>query len=169
MIWLPIAKCAFGIKVDRENEFYLNGKMLELKFLIILSFPKTLLNIHRSDMVNIIIMMRVHVQENWMNNWTMESQNAQRTISQLPKNRNWAKSVWTWNDNEIVAQCLLFIIAGLASVSLPLSMISFELTNNPDVQKSTCHLIPSNFNFSRAFSIFLTRFFWIWMNISYPN
>lgn len=92
------------------------------------------MNIHRPDMVNIMMQVR----EGKLNEQSIEEKSkcttdgfATAEESELGK----INVTRTWNDNEIVAQCLLFFIAGFASVSLTLSMISYELTKNPDVQQ----------------------------------
>lgn len=91
-------------------------------------------NIYRPDMIN--IMMQVRAGD--LNHQT-DDQSKAPTIdgfatveeSELGK----VSVTRTWSDNEIVAQCLLFFIAGLGSSSMSLALIGYELTINPDVQQ----------------------------------
>ncbi|XP_055589826.1 probable cytochrome P450 9f2 [Uranotaenia lowii] len=40
-----------------------------------------------------------------------------------------------WNDNELIAQCFLFFLAGFDSISTAMSFLTYELCVNPDVQQ----------------------------------
>lgn len=40
-----------------------------------------------------------------------------------------------WNDTEVVAQCLLFLVAGYETVATTLSFAAYELMANPQVQE----------------------------------
>lgn len=40
-----------------------------------------------------------------------------------------------WNDDELVAQCFIFFIAGFESVASALTFAAYELLANPDVQR----------------------------------
>uniref|UniRef100_A0A1Q3FR14 Putative cytochrome p450 9f2 n=1 Tax=Culex tarsalis TaxID=7177 RepID=A0A1Q3FR14_CULTA len=39
-----------------------------------------------------------------------------------------------WTENELIAQCFLFFLAGFETVSIGMTFLSYELTVNPDVQ-----------------------------------
>lgn len=92
------------------------------------------MNIYRPDMIN--IMMQVRAGK--LNEQSTEEKSKSTTdgfATAEESDLGIARVTRTWSDNEIVAQCLLFFIAGFASVSLTLSMISYELTKCPDIQQ----------------------------------
>lgn len=40
-----------------------------------------------------------------------------------------------WTENELIAQCFLFFLAGFDTVSTCMTFLTYELTKNPDIQK----------------------------------
>lgn len=158
-----IASCAFGLKVssfdDPENEFLESGKKMMdftgfrqiLKIFFINKFPfvlhalnikfsdreatkffKSLIldtmetrkreNIHRPDMINIMMHIREQSKKKDVNG-NEESNDENVVTSHI------------WSEDEIVAQCFLFFVAGLEPVSTMLTFLVYELVANPDIQQ----------------------------------
>lgn len=150
-----IALCAFGIQVDTlknpKNEFYEMGRSVMnpslrgvLKFMMIRFFPQLLKwmsllspmqkrffsgmvldtmkhreanNIKRPDMINLLMEVKQGMQKN--GEQTTEEENMK------PQ----------WTDDEIVAQCLVFFLAGFETSSTVMTITAYELVVNPDIQQ----------------------------------
>uniref|UniRef100_A0A0K8TUK8 unspecific monooxygenase n=1 Tax=Epiphyas postvittana TaxID=65032 RepID=A0A0K8TUK8_EPIPO len=176
-----IASCAFGLRVDSQNEadsqFYEMGKAASqlsslqiLKFFGFQSFPtlmkmlKTRLfteatqnffkqlvtqtmreretkNIHRPDMIHLLMEAKkgnlTHEEDKTSTSdaglATVEESNIGKKIN----NRVWA-------DEDLVAQAVIFFIAGFESVSQVMTFLVHELAFNPDVQEKLVQEIKEN-------------------------
>lgn len=153
-----ISTCGFGIQVDsfekNDNELYtMSQRFLNFnvfKFVLLAISPKIMkfLNIGitegkvreffrplvfeaidvreknhivRPDMINIIMQIR----NGKHNNSTAVDDRVDQKPSQIRE----------WTDNELLAQCFVFFIAGLDSSSITLSAFSYEMIVNPEVQE----------------------------------
>ncbi|XP_075148978.1 putative cytochrome P450 9f2 [Haematobia irritans] len=147
-----IASTAFGLNVNSfintENEFYTMGKKLttfsfwqNIKFVLITNFGwiSKLLKIDLFDkrftnyFMDLVLKTMKYRKENVivrpdMINLLMEAKGL--LAQEKPKQGN-----RDWNDNEMVAQCLLFFIAGYETLSTLVSFTAYELMANPDVQE----------------------------------
>lgn len=89
-------------------------------------------NIVRHDMINILMQVRngniKQSHEEGNENDTGFATVEESNIGKREVNR-------IWSDNEIVAQCFLFFVAGFDTISTSLSFISYELAINQDVQQ----------------------------------
>lgn len=147
---------------DPENEIFLNGRtimdftgvktmlktiilnkspalarILKLSLLdesISNSFKKTILDtikmrslnkIHRPDMINIM----TKLYEN-----TLHRRPDDEQINEKDQETNVTENQ-AWNDDEIVAQCFLFFVAGYNTSSTLLTFVAYELTRNRNIQQ----------------------------------
>lgn len=90
--------------------------------------------IYRPDMINILMQVRegrnlTHRTDEKSN----ETLDGYATVkeSEIGLTRVTRK----WTDNELVAQCLIFFLAGFETSSLALSLAAYELVSNPDIQQ----------------------------------
>lgn len=89
-------------------------------------------NIFRPDIINLLMNVRkgIHAQP------TVEDKNSNdgfATVEESHVGKATVKREWT--DNEIVAQCFLFFLAGFDTASTMLSFTFYELAINPDIQQ----------------------------------
>lgn len=152
-----IASCSFGIQLDsfvnKNNEIFLMAQRFlnlnMLKYVALAIAPKMMKllnvgitdrkvesffrllvfetinvrerqNIFRPDMINMILQIR----KGKFNTFTLNDGNGNEKQSKIRD----------WTDNELLAQCFVFFIAGLDSSSIALSSLSYELMLNPEVQ-----------------------------------
>lgn len=88
-------------------------------------------NIFRPDMVNIMMQIRDGSLKHQIEEKDVQEDFAAVDESDVGKgtvNR-------TWNDDEIVAQCFIFLVAGFETTSNILALMAYELVVNPDVQQ----------------------------------
>lgn len=90
-------------------------------------------NIHRLDMVNLLIQVR----EGTLTHQSDEKSNCPTDGFATVEESDLGKVsvTQTWNDNEIVAQCLLFFLAGFDTSSSELMFTAYALVANPDIQQ----------------------------------
>ncbi|KAJ8728454.1 hypothetical protein PYW08_016839 [Mythimna loreyi] len=166
-----IASCAFGLKVDsqnEDNEFYLMGKatatfsfrqtlmflfigsapkiakLLKLDFLSEASkqfFKKILLdtmanremnNIIRPDMIHLLMEAKkgklTHEDTKSGDEAAGFATVEESAVGQSKNNR-------VWSDDDLIAQAVLFFIAGFEGISSSMSFMLYELALNPDIQE----------------------------------
>lgn len=87
-------------------------------------------NIHRPDMINMLMKVR---QDQTADEKVEETQDGSVTVEESDLNKTTA--IRKWNDNEIVAQCFLFFLAGFETTSTMLTFVAYELVSNQDVQQ----------------------------------
>lgn len=93
---------------------------------------RTKQGLFRPDMINILM----NVKAGKMNeNNSVQETNADgfATVEESTIGNKVVKRVWT--DDELVAQCFLFFLAGFDTSSTLLSFLTHELTVNPDIQQ----------------------------------
>lgn len=90
--------------------------------------------IFRPDMINILMNVKKGNTEanNTMNTGTEEREGF-ATVQESSIGSKSVKRVWT--DDELVAQCLLFFLAGFDTSSTLLSFLAYELCTHPDIQQ----------------------------------
>lgn len=90
-------------------------------------------NVYRPDMINILMQMRAGTFDKETHEMMPDLSDGFATVeeSELGKSHVCRK----WNDNEIVAQCLLFFFAGFETTSTTLTFASHALVSNPDIQR----------------------------------
>ncbi|XP_037036008.1 cytochrome P450 9e2-like [Bradysia coprophila] len=95
-------------------------------------------HIFRPDMINILMQVR-------KGNLTRDDQDGQTDsndgFATVEEFSSKADSKNEWSDDELVAQCLLFFLAGFDTSSTLLSFLANELALNPDVQEKLCREI----------------------------
>ncbi|XP_055619255.1 probable cytochrome P450 9f2 [Toxorhynchites rutilus septentrionalis] len=160
-----IATVAFGIRMDAfrepENQFYLKSKQVfdiqsirvVLKLLLLKAMPRLMRKlklgfIHSSstDYFKIMIVDNMKQREahgilrNDMIQMLMEVRKGGiKTDADFGsvEESHFVKSTHSrkWTDNELIAQCLQFFLAGFDTVSTCLIFLTYELAINPDIQK----------------------------------
>lgn len=90
-------------------------------------------NIFRPDMINILMEARKGNLKHDLENETDVIHDGFATVEESHVGK--ANVSRMWNDNEVVAQCFAFFLAGLESISITLTFIAYELVANPDVQQ----------------------------------
>lgn len=89
-------------------------------------------NIFRPDMINILMQVR----EGSLKFSKCDEQSQKEGFATVEESDIGKMSVnRKWNDDEIVAQCFLFFLAGFETTSSLLTFCSYELVVNPDVQQ----------------------------------
>lgn len=88
-------------------------------------------NIYRPDMIN--IMMQVREGGLKHQNKAKDERDGFATVEESDVGK--ASVTRKWNDDEIVAQCFLFFVAGFDTTSTMLTLASYELIANPDIQQ----------------------------------
>lgn len=90
-------------------------------------------NIYRPDMVNLLMLAREGNLKHQTDEKSDETSEGFATVqeSDVGKSRVTRK----WNDDELVAQCFLFLFAGFETTSTALSFAAYELVTSPDVQQ----------------------------------
>lgn len=89
-------------------------------------------NIFRPDMVNIMMQVR----DGSLKHQTEETKDLQKDFAAVQESDVGKATVnHEWNDDEIVAQCFIFLVAGFETTSNILSLMSYELVVNRDVQQ----------------------------------
>uniref|UniRef100_A0A1B0CWX6 Cytochrome n=1 Tax=Lutzomyia longipalpis TaxID=7200 RepID=A0A1B0CWX6_LUTLO len=87
-------------------------------------------NIIRPDMIHLLI----EAQKGKLSHGQVEKDSAGfATVDE--SSVGWTKSGRKWTENELVAQCFLFFLAGFESVSASLSFATYEIGINPDIQE----------------------------------
>lgn len=90
-------------------------------------------NIYRPDMINTMMQVR----KGDLNSGEKENENVDSvgfaTVEESHVGKKLIKR--EWNDNELLAQCFIFFIAGFDSGSTVLATITYELALNQDVQE----------------------------------
>lgn len=138
-----IALCAFGLKCDtmkdKDNEFYSLGQQVmdfksrgkSLKFLGFQIFPKILkffkVQIVETPLKDFFRGIVLNTMQYRMEN------NVHRpdVISLLMEARKEGK----WTDDELIAQCFIFFLAGFDTSSTAVSFAIYQVATNPEVQE----------------------------------
>ncbi|XP_055640724.1 probable cytochrome P450 9f2 [Toxorhynchites rutilus septentrionalis] len=86
----------------------------------------------RNDMIH----MLMEVRKGALNHQKDEQQTKDAGFATVEES-NVGKSMHSrdWTENELVAQCFLFFLAGFDTVSTCMSFLTYELAINPDIQK----------------------------------
>ncbi|XP_055308854.1 probable cytochrome P450 9f2 isoform X2 [Sitodiplosis mosellana] len=90
-------------------------------------------NIHRPDMVNMLMQVRDGHLEQKIEEKSNEIQEGFATVEE--SNVGKANVTRKWSDSELVAQCFLFFIAGFETSSALLTFAAYEIMVNADVQQ----------------------------------
>lgn len=121
------------------------ARLLNIQFLdasVVQSFRSIVLNtmatrkkenIFRPDMINILMQVR----DGSLNRQNDDNTNNLRDGFATVEESNVGKMIVNrkWTDDELVAQCYLFFLAGFETSSTVLTFISYELVVNPDLQQ----------------------------------
>lgn len=156
-----IATTAFGLEVNsvknHENEFYKHGRIIAclatvlftIKFIIsntlpwvMRTFRITILDKNSVNYFRNIILNTLHDRE--QNKGTrpdlihllLEAKHKGRIMDEQETEEafeNCVKSI-EWTENDFVAQCLLFFMAGFETSSTTMTFMSYELASNKDMQ-----------------------------------
>lgn len=95
-------------------------------------------NIHRPDMINLLMEVRKGTLEHKTTEEEVESVGF-ATVQESDVGKKAHKRNWT--DDEVVAQCFLFFFAGFDTSSTVMSFAAYELTVNTDIQDKLYHEI----------------------------
>lgn len=88
-------------------------------------------NIYRPDMINMLMQVREGTFEH-----QSEKEEKEKGFATIDESEIGKKNVnRIWNDDEIVAQCFLFFVGGFETTSMMLTLASYELSVNPNVQE----------------------------------
>ncbi|XP_028036963.1 cytochrome P450 9e2-like [Bombyx mandarina] len=135
-----IASCAFGLKVDslteENNQFYAMGKAASnfsfkqiLLLLGFISFPK---------------LMKVRIRRKLVHDdkSSKDTDAGFATVEESAVGKKQIDRVWT--DDDIIAQAVLFFVAGFETVSSAMTFLLHELALNPEVQDKLVEEIKEN-------------------------
>lgn len=90
-------------------------------------------NIYRPDMINMLMQVRDGTLQDQIDDKTKETEDGFATVEESSVGK--ATVNRKWSENEIVAQCLLFFLAGFDTSSSVLMFAAHALVANPDVQQ----------------------------------
>lgn len=158
-----IATAAFGLEVNSlkhpENDFYKHGRiisclatvMFTLKFIVsntlpwvMKTFRITILDKNSVNFFRKIILKTLHEREQNkvlrpdLVHLLLEAKNNGRILEEHETAEVFetcAKSV-DWTEDDFVAQCLVFFMAGFETSSTTMTFMSYELAANKDVQEN---------------------------------
>lgn len=158
-----IASCAFGIKVnslaDPNNPFLESGKEIlnftSVQFTIKMAFSRIMPKVSKLFFTNLLTeklhkffrsmvldTMRMRERENIyrpdMIHLLMQVQKeaASKTNKVTAANGSTTPLKRTWTEDEVVAQCFDFYLAGFDLTAGTVSFLTYELAVNPDVQQT---------------------------------
>ncbi|CAD7084746.1 unnamed protein product [Hermetia illucens] len=127
--YFPKTSRTFGLMIfskDNKNLFY--------KMIIENMNTREKNNIHRPDLINLLMQIRKGELHHEDGNDDAEHESIAAVKEEIHNHGNIsAKKLWT--DNEIIAQCFLFFIAGFETSSATLRYLAYELATNPEVQE----------------------------------
>ncbi|XP_055301643.1 probable cytochrome P450 9f2 [Sitodiplosis mosellana] len=123
----PDLMCALNIEVFRSDiKLFFKSMVLDTME------EREVKNIVRPDMINIMMQVRSgklkHDHDESNDNDTGFATVEESNIGRRQVNR-------TWTDDEIIAQCFLFFLAGFDTISTSLSFMAYELALNQDIQQ----------------------------------
>lgn len=95
-------------------------------------------HIFRPDMINILMQVRQGNLTKDDQDGKIDSNDGFATVEEFSSKVDSKKE---WSDDELVAQCLIFFLAGFDTSSTLLSFLSNELALNPDIQEKLCREI----------------------------
>lgn len=90
-------------------------------------------NIFRPDMINILMQVRAGTFREQIDEKSKETDDGFATVEESDVGK--ATVTRTWTDDEVVAQCLLFFLAGFETSSGVLMFAGYELVAHPDIQQ----------------------------------
>ncbi|XP_053685853.1 cytochrome P450 9e2-like [Sabethes cyaneus] len=111
--------------IDREQNSYFSSLILTA------IRDREAQGIVRQDMVNLLIQAKKGILKHQQENDDQQEGFATVEESDIGK----AQTLKSLTDNEVVAQCLIFFLAGFDTVSTCLMFTAYELAINPNVQK----------------------------------
>lgn len=88
-------------------------------------------NIHRPDMINTMMQARKGKSEQYED--VKLADDAYATVDDFHAGKRLLKREWT--DNELIAQCFIFFLAGFESSSLIMAALSYEIAIQPEIQE----------------------------------
>lgn len=156
-----IATTAFGLEVNSlknpENEFYKHGRIISclatvlftLKFIMSNTLPWvmkalriTILDKNSVNYFRKIILDTLHDREQNkvvrpdLVHLLLEAKHKGRILDEHETEEVFERSCKSidWTENDFVAQCLLFFMAGFETSSITMTFMSYELAVNKDIQ-----------------------------------
>ncbi|CAB3239056.1 unnamed protein product [Arctia plantaginis] len=149
-----IASCAFGLKVDSQSadsHFYVKAKEIVkfditrlMKMLFLRCLPSiadmlklTLTSSETSDFFSNVVLSTIEEREkrNIIRHDMINILNEIKKGKLRHEKDTDVDSGAEWKDNDLVAQAVLFLLAGFDTVSTAMTFIIHELAVNPDVQE----------------------------------
>ncbi|KAL7738685.1 hypothetical protein ACLKA6_006970 [Drosophila palustris] len=152
-----IATAAFGVQVnsfvDQQNEFFTLGQRISqfsfwggLKIMLFILVPRLMkaLRVPPMDMDNVAYFKRLvfgaieqrREQKIVRPDMIQQLMEAQRLFREQQEKQEQSTDGAEFNDEDLLAQCLLFFSAGFETVSTCLSFTTHELLMNPRVQQT---------------------------------